>query len=184
MVTTAPGSAQATRPAGPVSSPSSSNKAVSNVSDLVIREATLQDEAELLRMMRGLAEHEPGKIQFDELAARATFRKFLSLPAFGKVWLLCEGNAGVGYIILTMGFSFEFHGHDAFIDELYVVPDHRRRGFGRQALATVEQKAREMGVNAIHLEVDRGNDAAIELYRRSGYRDHDRFLMTKWLKHD
>ncbi len=53
-------------------------------------------------MMRGLAEHEPGKIQFDELAARATFRKFLSLPAFGKVWLLCEGNAGFGYIILTM----------------------------------------------------------------------------------
>jgi hypothetical protein len=37
------------------------------VSDLVIREATLQDEAEILRMMRGLTEHEPGKIQFDKL---------------------------------------------------------------------------------------------------------------------
>ena len=38
-----------------------------------------------------------------------------------------------------------------------------------------------MGVNAIHLEVDRGNDPACELYRRAGYQDHDRFLMTKWL---
>jgi len=157
---------------------------VSNVSDLVIREATLQDEAELLRMMRGLAEHEPGKIQFDELAARATFRKFLSLPAFGKVWLLCEGNAGFGYIILTMGFSFEFHGHDAFIDELYVDTAHRRRGYGLQAVSFVEKKARETGANAIHLEVDRENEHAFELYRRTEYEDHDGFLMTKRLKHD
>jgi diamine N-acetyltransferase len=154
------------------------------VSDLVIREATLQDEAELLRMMRGLAEHEPGKIQFDELAARVTFRKFLSLPIFGKVWLLCEGNAGVDYIILTMGFSFEFHGHDAFVDELYVDTAHRRRGYGLQAISHVEKKAREMGVNAIHLEVDRGNEPAFELYRRAGYEDHDRFLMTKWLNRE
>ena len=47
---------------------------------------------------------------------------------------------------------------------------YRRRGFGRQAVAFLEEKAREMGVNAVHLEVDRGNDPAFELYRRSGVR--------------
>jgi ribosomal protein S18 acetylase RimI-like enzyme len=151
------------------------------VSRLVIREATLQDEAELLRMMLLLAEHPPGAITFDEAKARTALRKFLFLPAFGGVWLLFEGNATVGYIVLTLGFSFEFHGHDAFIDELYIDAAHRRRGFGRQALEFAEKKARERGVNAIHLEVDRGNDAAFELYRRVGYEDHQRFLMTKWL---
>jgi ribosomal protein S18 acetylase RimI-like enzyme len=151
------------------------------VSQLLIREAVLQDEAELLRMMRHLAEHPPGKIKFDEPAAAATFQKFLSLPAFGRVWLLCEGSTTVGYIVLTLGFSFEFHGHDAFIDELYIDTAHRRRGFGRQAVDFVEKKAREMGVHAIHLEVDQGNDPAFELYRRTGYEDHQRFLMTKWL---
>jgi ribosomal protein S18 acetylase RimI-like enzyme len=160
------------------------NKAVNNVSQLSIREATLQDEPELLRMMRHLAEQEPGKIQFDETAARATFRRFLSLPAFGRFWILREGSNAVGYIVLTIGFSFEFHGHDAFIDELYIDSPFRRRGFGRQAVAFLEEKACEMGVNAIHLEVDRGNDPAFELYRRAGYGDHDRFLMTKWLKRD
>jgi diamine N-acetyltransferase len=154
------------------------------MSQLMIREAALQDEAELLRMMRHLAEHPPGKIPFDEPAARATFRRFLSLPTFGRVWLLCEGNLPVGYIVLTLGFSFEFHGHDAFIDELYIDAAFRRRGFGRQAVEFIEKKAREMGVNAIHLEVDRGNDPAFELYRRTGYQDHDRFLMTKWLNRE
>jgi ribosomal protein S18 acetylase RimI-like enzyme len=149
----------------------------------MIREATLQDEPELLRMMRQLAEQEPGKIQFDEAAASATFRRFLSLPVFGRFWILHEGNSTVGYIVLTIGFSFEFHGHDAFVDELYIDADYRRRGFGRQAVAFLEERAREMGVNAVHLEVDHGNDPAFELYRRAGYEDHDRFLMTKWLKH-
>jgi ribosomal protein S18 acetylase RimI-like enzyme len=157
------------------------NKAGSNVPQLVIREVTLQDEAQLLRMMRHLAEQEPGKIKFDEPVARATFRKFLSLPSFGRVWLLCEGSTIVGYIVLTIGFSFEFHGHDAFIDELYIDAAYRRRGFGRQAVEFLEKKARELGVNAIHLEVDQGNDPAFELYRRTGYESHDRFLMTKWL---
>ena len=145
-------------------------------------EATLDDEALLVAMMRCLAEHQPGAIKFDESAARSAFRQFLSLPSFGRAWLLYAGPALVGYIILTIGFSFEFHGHDAFIDELYIAPAHRLRGFGRQAIAFIEQKAREMGVNAVHLEVDRGNDPALELYRRTGYRDHDRFLMTKWLR--
>ncbi len=149
--------------------------------NLRFREASSHDEGLLIPMMRNLAEQEPGKIEFNETAARAAFRQFLSLPNFGRVWLLHEDAALVGYIILTVGFSFEFRGHDAFIDELFIVASHRRRGYGRQAVAFVEQQARKMGINAIHLEVDDGNDPAFELYRRAGYMDHDRFLMTKWL---
>jgi diamine N-acetyltransferase len=67
---------------------------------------------------------------------------------------------------------------------LYVGAAFRRRGYGRQAVAFLEKKAREMAVNAIHLEVDRGNDPALELFRRTGYQDHDRFLMTKWLNRE
>jgi len=148
---------------------------------LEFREAVPGDEAVLFPMMRELAGQEPGVVPFDESAARSAFRQFLLLPAFGRIWLISDGGALGGYVILTIGFSFEFRGHDAFIDELYIVPTHRRRGLGRAAMAFVEQQAREMGVHAMHLEVDRGNDPARELYRRTGYQDHDRLLMTKWL---
>jgi ribosomal protein S18 acetylase RimI-like enzyme len=33
----------------------------------------------------------------------------------------------------------------------------------------------------MHLEVSPDNQAALELYRRAGYADHGRYLMTKWL---
>jgi len=68
------------------------------VSQLMIREATLQDEPELLEMMRLLDEQESALVKFDETALRAAFRQFLGLPAFGGVWLLCEGSKTVGML--------------------------------------------------------------------------------------
>lgn len=149
---------------------------------VMFRPATQDDELPLLRMMRNLAEQEPGAYFFDEPVVCAVLRRFLASPELGQAWIFHEGETPVGYIVLTFGYSFEYHGRDSFIDELYVEPQFRRQGIGRRAMRFVEERAAELGVNAIHLEVDQGNDPAFELYRRTGYDDHKRFLMTKWLK--
>src|SRR5262249_43957652 len=140
------------------------------------------DAATLLRMMRTLVEQEPGKIAFDEASALAALKLLLAEPRFGRVWVLWDGETAAGYVVLTISFSFEYRGRDAFIDELYIEPAYRRRGLGRMAVEFAEQRARELSVNALHLEVDHGNDPAMELYRKIGYADHDRYLMTKWLR--
>jgi len=38
-----------------------------------------------------------------------------------------------------------------------------------------------LGVKALHLEVERTNTAAQAFYRKIGFKDHSRYLMTKWL---
>ena len=149
------------------------------MASIVFRAANSADEQNLLRMMRTLAEQEPGAYFFDEPIVRKVLRTFLANPAFGQAWIFSDGATPAGYIVLTLGFSFEYHGQDAFIDELYVEPNYRRQGIGRRAVIFVEERAREMGVQALHLEVDPGNDPALELYRRTGYEDHKRHLMTK-----
>lgn len=146
-----------------------------------IREARAADVPALLRMMRKLAE-QPPVIPFEEDKVRAALEKFLGDAELGQAWLLWAGEKPAGYVILTLGYSFEFRGRDAFVDELYIEAEFRRMGLGRRAMEFLEERARELGVNAVHLEVDRGNDAAAELYRRSGYADQGRFLMTKWLR--
>ena len=146
-----------------------------------IRDATAVDAPVLLRMMRRLAEHPPA-IPFDEGEVRTALEKFLGDAELGQAWLLWLDEEPVGYVILTFGYSFEFRGRDAFVDELYIEPEFRRMGLGRRAMEFMEKKARELGVNAVHLEVDRGNDGAAELYRRAGYADQGRHLMTKWLR--
>jgi ribosomal protein S18 acetylase RimI-like enzyme len=133
-------------------------------------------------MMRSLAEQEPGSYFFDEPTVREVLRKLLRSPDLGHVWVFFEEETPVGYMALTFGYSFEYHGRDAFIDELYIEPQYRRKGIGRRAMQFVEERAGELGVQAIHLEVDKGNDPAAELYRRAGYDNHSRFLMTKRLK--
>lgn len=154
---------------------------MSSVSQITFRPATKDDEANLLRMMRKLAEQEPGAYYFDEPVVRRLLHEFLANLNLGRVWIFSEGAALAGYIVLILGYSFEYHGRDAFVDELYVEPQYRRRGIARQALQFVEEQARGVGVQAIHLEVDHGNDPALELYRGAGYEDHERYLMTKRL---
>lgn len=151
---------------------------------VIFRPAKMEDEEPLLRMMRNLAEQEPGAYYFDEPVVRQALRKFLMVADLGQAWIFFDGEIPVGYIVLTLGYSFEYKGRDAFIDELYVQPEYRRQGIGKRAMQFVEERARELGVNALHLEVDQGNEPAAELYRRTGYEDHSRFLLTKWLKPD
>jgi diamine N-acetyltransferase len=145
------------------------------------REAKSSDFAVLLRMMRSLAEQPPA-LPFDETELRECLNEFLAHPEYGRVWLIEIDGKVRGYVILTLGYSFEYRGRDAFIDELYIEPEFRRRGYGRQAMEFVAERARELGVAAVHLEVDRGNEAGMALYRRAGYVDHERYLMTRWLR--
>ena len=55
---------------------------------------------------------------FDGQNAEATLRHFLENENLGRLWLIQSGSQIVGYIVLTFGFSFEYSGKDAFIDEL------------------------------------------------------------------
>ena len=87
----------------------------------------------------------------------------------------------MGYVVLTLGYSLEYHGMDAFVDELYVAPNERGHGLGKRALALVETGCRKLGVRALHLEVEQNKLAAQELYRKWGFSDHRRYLMTKVL---
>lgn len=121
---------------------------------------------------------------FDEQAARRALHEFLAEPLFGRAWLIEVGTMPVGYLVLTLGYSLEFHGRDAFIDELVVAPSYRHQGIGKRAMQFAETACRSLGVHALHLEVERHNTAAQQLYRQFGFEDHDRFLFSKWLGED
>jgi ribosomal protein S18 acetylase RimI-like enzyme len=135
----------------------------------------------VIGMMWALENADPGSTPFDEAQRRAIFDRFVRDSTYGKAWLIACNDKYVGYVVLTVSFSFEYRGYDAFIDELYIAEEYRQQGIGRRAMEFVEIAAAELGVNAIHLEVSHGNDHAIGLYRRVGYAGNERFLMTKWL---
>lgn len=99
--------------------------------------------------------------------------------SLGRVWLICTAGTAIGYMVLTLGFSLEYGGRDAFIDEIYIREPSRGQGIGTHALSFAEERCRALGVRALHLEVERANSGAYNVYRRVGFVDHDRYLMTK-----
>ena len=143
------------------------------------RLAEPSDADALIGMMRGLYEHD--RTPFDEQAHRAALAQLLANDSYGLTCLLLSGGEVAGYVVVTFGFSLEFCGRDAFIDELFVKDEFRGRGLGSAAIRFAEGVCRERGVRALHLEVDRGNTGAQSVYRRAGFKDHDRYLLTKWL---
>jgi ribosomal protein S18 acetylase RimI-like enzyme len=116
---------------------------------------------------------------FDRGRARAALEPFLADPTLGRAWLFRDGVAAVGYFVLTLGWSLEYGGRDAFVDELYVAPTHRGLGLGRRALEILEGACRELSVSALHLEVEKENFPAADLYRKRGFEDHHRRLLSK-----
>jgi ribosomal protein S18 acetylase RimI-like enzyme len=118
---------------------------------------------------------------FDEGAARRALEGLVRDTALGRVWLILDGADTIGYVVLTFGYSLEFHGRDAFVDELFVRPSYRRRGAGTRAMQLVVEACRDLGVQAVHLEVERANMAAQQLYRTFGFQDHARYLLTRWI---
>jgi GNAT superfamily N-acetyltransferase len=114
--------------------------------------------------------------------ARVALLGLLNNSVLGLAWLILDRATPVGYIVLCFGYSLEYLGRDAFIDEFYLIESHRRRGWGRKAFEFVSDQAHLQDIKAIHLEVVRRNTNAFEFYRKLGFKDHDHHLMTLRLR--
>lgn len=143
------------------------------------RHAREQDTDAILAMMRRYYA-EDGYLLI-EAAARTAVHDLTHDERLGRVWVAEVGGRVVGYLAVTLGFSFEYRGRDAFVDELFIEEEARGRGLGREALELAEAYCRTHGVRALHLEVERHRERAVELYSRSGFENHERIVMTKRL---
>ncbi len=152
--------------------------------NLIIRPATPADIDLIVDFSHRLNREDPaftGDFHFEEAAVRDALAQLLAEPSLGQVRLICDADRPLGYVVLTFGFSLESHGRDLLIDEIYLLPDYRGRGIGRQVINQLEAEARTLGITRLYLEVERPNQQAQAFYRRLGFEDHNRYLMSKWL---
>ncbi|MEY8837744.1 GNAT family N-acetyltransferase [Cribrihabitans sp. XS_ASV171] len=113
---------------------------------------------------------------------RAALQPLLDGIPHGCVYLIGPVRAPLGYVVITFGWSLEFGGMDAFVDEIFIRPAVRGRGIATEVLVSLPKALAPAGVRALHLEVDRGNETAQRLYARAGFRGRERYmLMSKSL---
>lgn len=142
--------------------------------------ATTDDLATLLPLVRAFHDHEG--LAMSEEERESTLRRLLADSTWGRIWLIADGTEVVGYIAICVGYSIEFRGNDAFVDEFYIRPDARGRGLGSMALKRVRDEAKALGIRALHLEVARSNAEARKLYSGALFdAREDYMLMTSRL---
>jgi diamine N-acetyltransferase len=118
---------------------------------------------------------------FEEEKARVALVRLLRDGRLGRAWLIFDGAIPAGYVVICFGYSLEWLGRDAFIDELFLRAEYRGRGWGRKAIESVETAARALDVTTLHLEVVEENTTALEVYRRLGFKQHASTFMSKWI---
>ncbi len=143
------------------------------------RLAVESDAGILLPFMRAYYEFDGHG--FDEGKAKTALIRLLRDSSLGRAWLILDGQTAAGYIVICFGYSLEWLGRDAFIDELYLREEYRGRGWGRKAVEFAEEAARALEVTTLHLEVVEQNTGALEVYRKLGFKEHASRFLSKWI---
>ncbi len=96
---------------------------------------------------------------------------------------VAEDDAGraAGYLIVGEFTPFFARRPVGFVYDIWVAPEHRRRGAGRFLIEEAEKWARAKGYAKLKLEVGGENAPAQALYRAAGFRA-ERFYMGKTLR--
>ena len=138
--------------------------------------ATVADVPALVGLMREF--YAESGFPLPEAQAARTFERLLAVPEQGAVWLMTADGQPAGFIVLTVAFSMEYGGLRGFVDDLFVVPRFRRQGLAGAALQAVRQACADRGVRALLVETALENEQAVRVYRRAGFAETGRLLLS------
>ncbi len=142
------------------------NRAMSD-SACSIRFARPDDVPTILALIEGLAEYE--RLAHEVRATEETLREHLfGERPFCEV-LMAEVEAR------PVGFALFFHNYSTFLarpgiylEDLFVVPEERGRGYGKALLATLARLAVERGCGRLEWSVLDWNEPSIQFYKALG----------------
>src|ERR1700682_4267502 len=117
-----------------------------------IRTATESDVPLILRFIRDLAEYERmlDKCVASEEALRETL--FGARP-YAEVIFACEDGVKVGFALFFHNYSTFLAQPGIYLEDLFVVPEHRGRGIGRALLKELARLAVERGCGRLEWAV-------------------------------
>lgn len=103
----------------------------------------------------------------------ALTKRLGELLAEDTIIVLLAGNPPTGFALFRLRPSLWAKAADAYLEELYVTPGHRRQGIGRALLEASINAAREAGANHFELTTGETDNEARALYESRGFTNHE-----------
>ena len=137
------------------------------MNDFAIRPATEADLPIILNLIKDLAEYErePEAVVATEPGLREVL--FGSKPS-AEVLLALESGQAVGFAVYFSNFSTWLGRPGLYLEDLFVRPIDRGKGYGRALLERLAQIAHERGCGRMEWAVLDWNEPAIQFYKKLG----------------
>jgi len=132
----------------------------------------------ILSLIRELAEYEraPDAVVATEAGLREVL--FGAKPS-AEVLLALEEGEPVGFAVFFHNFSTWLGRPGLYLEDLFVRPEKRGKGYGRALLERLAQIARERGCGRMEWAVLDWNDPAIQFYRKLGAQPMDEWTVFR-----
>jgi GNAT superfamily N-acetyltransferase len=143
----------------------------------LVREATPQDTATLLELFGALADYEQLRHELHASEAQLREALFGERPAASALIAERVGEA-VGYAVFFPTFSTFLARSGIWLEDLFVLPEHRGAGVGRALLAAVAARVGE-GARLEWAALD-WNELALGFYRGIGARTMDEWTALRF----
>ena len=92
-----------------------------------------------------------------------------------------ENHTPVGFANLMTIYSVWTHGKALILDDLYLLPDARGKGYGKRAMELIEQFASMRGRKRLQFQSEETNPNAMNFYIALGYCPADMKFYVKYL---
>jgi GNAT superfamily N-acetyltransferase len=132
-----------------------------------IRAASLEDVSIILELIHALATYERAPDEVLATKEQLVEVLFGRKPA-AEVLLAFEDQSAVGFAVYFYNFSTWLGRPGLYLEDLFVKPEKRGKGYGRALLVELAKIARDRGCGRMEWAVLDWNEPAINFYRALG----------------
>ncbi|MCE5189667.1 MAG: GNAT family N-acetyltransferase [Eubacteriales bacterium] len=130
------------------------------------RPAEPEDTALLLAFIRALAEYE--RMLPQVVATEDTLREWLFEKRAAEAFFVLEGEREVGFALYFYNFSTFLGRAGIYLEDLFVLPEYRMKGYGREILRQLAKIAHARGCGRLEWACLDWNSPSIDFYRSLG----------------
>jgi GNAT superfamily N-acetyltransferase len=134
----------------------------------VVRQARVDDVPAILAMIRELAEYERAAHEVQATEEQLREALFGERPAVFAHVIDSEDGRPVAFALWFLNFSTWLGRHGIYLEDLYVRPEFRGRGYGRLLLSGLAAECVARGYGRLEWWVLDWNEPALAFYRSLG----------------
>ncbi len=136
------------------------------MSEPTFRYAEKEDCGLILHFIRELAAYE--KMLDEVVATEELLQEWIFEKKKAEVIFLCAEGQEIGFALFFHNFSTFLGRAGLYLEDLYVMPEYRHRGYGRALLKKLAQIATERGCGRLEWWCLDWNSPSIAFYRSLG----------------